>query len=404
MGPRLRRLIQSVPRSVRWGSALVFAAAGAAAGACAGGRSDAQERELPAAPLSAAAEGPLEPLAPEIAERFARLALDCVHREYPNKLAHVLASDEDVAAPRSLTPAFYGCFDWHSAVHGHWLLVRLLRLHPQASFAAEARAALTRSLTPEHIAGELAYLRRSDREGFERPYGLAWLLQLAAELRQWDDPEARRWIQALAPLEALAAERLRGWISKLSYPIRSGEHAQTGFALGLALDWARVAGDEAFASVVVQATRRFHDADRDCNLDLEPSGHDFLSPCLGAADLMRRVLPPGSFARWLDRALPAVPLDGSTGWLEPVTPSDRADGKLAHLDGLNLSRAWMLEGVALGLPAGDARRASLREAARVHAAAGLAAVTGEHYAGGHWLGSFAVYLITRRGVELATVR
>ena len=339
--------------------------------------------------------GPLDTAA---AERFAGLALACIHREYPNKIAHVLASDKDVGSPRALTPAFFGCFDWHSAVHGHWLLVRLLRLDPEASFGGRARAALAQSFTPSNVVGELAYLGRADRVGFERPYGLAWLLQLSAELRQWDDPDARRWAETLAPLEALAADHLRQWLDKLSHPIRSGEHSQTGFALGLALDWARAVGDEALASQIVRAARRFHDEDRGCNLQLEPSGHDFLSPCLGAADLMRRVHPPEAFASWLSVALPEIPVDGSEQWLMPVTPPDRADGKLAHLDGLNLSRAWMLEGIAAGLPPTDERRASLEAAARAHASTGLAAVTGEHYAGGHWLGSFAVYLTTRRGL------
>ena len=331
------------------------------------------------------------------AERFAAMALGCVHREYPNKLAHVLAGPDDVGTPRQLTPAFYGCFDWHSAVHGHWLLVRLARRFPRAPLAVKARAALDRSLTPEAIAGEVRYLDRPDRAGFERPYGLAWLLQLAAELRAWDDPDARRWAQALAPLERVAAEHLRTWVPRLGHPIRSGEHSQTGFALGLVLDWADQTGDEALASELRAQVRRLYADDRDCALQLEPSGHDFLSPCLGAADLMRRVLPPAELARWLDVALPGIPRDGSAGWLPVAGATDRTDGKLVHLDGLSLSRAWMLDGLEHGLPPEDPRRASIRAAAQVHAEAGLAAVSDEHYEGGHWLASFAVYLTTRRG-------
>jgi len=175
-------------------------------------------------------------LDPSTLARFADLALSCVHREYPNKIAHVLDSDADVGPPRELTPVFWGCFDWHSAVHGHWLLARLARLEPDAEFAPAARAALERSLTPAGIEGELAYMSAPGREGFERPYGLAWLLQLGVELREWDDPDAGRWSAALAPLERLAAERLREWLPKLAYPIRSGEHSQTAFAFGLALD------------------------------------------------------------------------------------------------------------------------------------------------------------------------
>jgi hypothetical protein len=339
-----------------------------------------------------------QPLTEEDAGRLARLALSCVHREYPNKIAHVMQSDADLAPPRLLTPAFYGCFDWHSAVHGHWLLARLARLYPQADFAAEARRALARNLTPEHIAGEVAYLQGEGRATFERPYGLAWLLQLATELREWKDPEAARWYQALAPLEAAAAARLADWLPKLTYPIRTGEHSQTAFALGLILDWAREAGRRELADLIVQKALAFHARDRDCPLDYEPSGQDFLSPCLAEADLMRRVLPPDEYAVWLRGFLPDLPRDEDASWLPVAIVSDRSDGKLAHLDGLNLSRAWMLEGIASGLPDGDPRRAALTAAAGEHRRAGLAAVTGEHYEGGHWLGSFAVYLVTRRGL------
>lgn len=344
-------------------------------------------------PLPAWELGPSLPQA----ERFAAMALDCVHREYPNKVAHVLAGPQDLGTPAQLTPAFYGCFDWHSAVHGHWLLARLARRFPDAPLAASARAALDTSVVPEAIATEVGYVGRDDRVGFERPYGLAWLLQLAAELRAWDDPQARRWARTLEPLERVAARRLAEWIPKLSHPIRSGEHSQTAFAFGLALDWARQRGDDERAELLVAQSRRLYGRDRDCALHLEPSGHDFLSPCLGAADLMRRVLPPRQFSTWLTVALPQVPADGSTAWLPLAAPTDRRDGKLVHLDGLNLSRAWMLDGIEQGLPAADPRRAALRQTARRHADAGLAAVSDEHYAGGHWLASFAVYLSTRRG-------
>jgi hypothetical protein len=334
------------------------------------------------------------------ASRLAALALACVHREYPNKIAHVMDSDDDALPPRELTPAFYGCFDWHSAVHGHWLLARLARLHPEAPFAKEARAALAKSLTPEHIAVEVAYVSRKGRESFERPYGFAWLLQLAAELREWDDPQARQWAEALAPLERAVAGRLSDWLPKLAYPIREGEHAQTAFAFGLILDWARTAGDEALAGLVERKTRDLYLADRDCPLHYEPSGQDFLSPCIAEADLLRRVLPPEEYASWLDAFLPGVPRDGSGDWLAPGIVTDPTDGKLAHLDGLNLSRAWMLEGIASELPAGDPRVASLRAAAAIHAESGLQSVTGEHYEGGHWLGTFATYLATGRGVAV----
>lgn len=338
------------------------------------------------------------------AGRFARLALDCVHQEYPNKIAHVMQSDSDALPPRTLTPAFYGCFDWHSSVHGHWLLVRLIRMFPNEDWAAEARAALDRSLTPEHIAGEVAYLTGKDRASYERPYGLAWMLQLCAELRAWDDPDGRRWLAAILPLENAVADKLASWLPKLTYPIRTGEHSQTAFALGLVYDWARGAGPDspravALADLVAAKARSFHESDAACNLDYEPSGQVFLSPCLAEADLMRRVMDPDEFADWLTRFLPLLPEAESTAWLPVAIVSDRTDGKLAHLDGLNLSRAWMLEGIAEGLPKGDARLAALRAAAAEHRTAGLAAVTGEHYEGGHWLGSFAVYLVTGRGLR-----
>jgi len=332
-------------------------------------------------------------LSPDAAARFARLALDCVQREYPNKLSHVLASDRDARPPRELTPAFYGCFDWHSDVHGHWLLARLARLYPTAPFAGEARAALARSLTAEHVAAEVAYLEAPGRASFERPYGLAWLLALAAELRAWDDADARTGSAALAPLEQAAAARLAAWLPKLAYPIRTGEHNQTAFSFGLVWDWAVGTGDSAMQALLREKATRFYRRDRNCPMAYEPSGEDFLSPCLAEADFMRRVLAPAEFARWLDGFLPGIPRTAKP-WLAPGIVTDRTDPKLAHIDGLNLSRAWMLRGIARGLPARDPRRAALESAAAAHAAAALPAVTGEHYEGGHWLGTFAVYLLT----------
>ena len=336
-----------------------------------------------------------------MADRFARLALACLHKEYPNKISHVLSGDEDVRPPRELTPAFYGCYDWHSAVHGHWLLARLARTHKEAPFATEALAALGRSLTTGNVAAEVRYLEAKGRVSFERPYGLAWLLQLAAELREWGSPESAAWSAALTPLERRAAARIDEWLPKLTRPIRSGEHSQTAFAFGLILDWAR-ASDPAMAARVAARVRDFYAPDRDCPIDYEPSGEDFLSPCLAEADLMRRVLPPGEYAAWLEAFLPRLPRDGGAGWLAPGIVTDPSDPKLAHLDGLNLSRAWMLEGIALGLPEADPRRAGLCAAAETHRIAGLRAVTGEHYEGGHWLGTFAVYLVTGRGLGSPT--
>jgi hypothetical protein len=336
------------------------------------------------------------------ADRFAALALECVHRDYPNKIAHVLDSDEDAKPPRALTPAFYGCFDWHSAVHGHWLLARLARTFPDAAFAEPSRNALAKSLSRENIAVEVAYLTGEGRASFERPYGLAWLLQLAAELREWDDPLARELHGNLRPLEAATVARLATWLPKLSHPVRSGEHSQSAFGLGLMLDWARVTGDAEFESLVAGRIRAFYLKDRNCPLDYEPSGEDFVSPCLAEADAVRRVLPPVEFAAWLGSFFPTLPHDGSLGWIAPGVVTDKTDGKLVHLDGLNLSRAWMLEGISSGLPKGDPRTAALDAAAREHKQSGLAAITGQHYEGGHWLGSFAVYLVSQRGIASPT--
>ena len=347
---------------------------------------------------SSLAAGPT-PLDLPAAARFADLALSCVHKEYPNKISHVMLSDADAKTPRTLTPAFYGCFDWHSSVHGHGLLARLLKLYPDAPFAKEARAALAADLTPENIAGDVAYISNKERASFERPYGLAWLLQLAAELRTFEDPQARQWSAALAPLETLAASKIATWLPKLHYPIRIGEHDQTAFSFGLISDWARVAVDERMQALLTDAAQRFYRADRNCPLAYEPSGQDFLSPCLAEADFMRRVLSQDDFSKWLASFLPQIPTKGGGDWLTPGVVTDRSDPKLAHIDGLNLSRAWMLEGIARGLPASDRRIAALLAAASKHRAAALPAVTGEHYEGGHWLGTFAVYLTSEAGLN-----
>ena len=333
------------------------------------------------------------------AERFAKLALACVHKEYPNKISHVLNSEADVAPPQKLTPAFYGCYDWHSSVHGHWLLVRLLRTFPEASFAKAARDALKASLTADNLKAEAVYVRGEGRASFERPYGLAWLLQLCAELREWDDPLAREILTNLKPLEDAALERLTTWLPKLSHPIRIGEHNQTAFALGVILDYARGKHDEYLAQLAADSARKFYLADKSCPLAYEPSGEDFLSPCLSEADVMRRVLTQAEFAKWLTQFLPQIPRTATADWLPVAISPDPSDPKLAHLDGLNLSRAWMLEGILSSLPGNDPRRAALTSAAEAHRRAGLAAVTGEHYEGGHWLGSFAVYLTTQRGIK-----
>jgi isoaspartyl peptidase/L-asparaginase-like protein (Ntn-hydrolase superfamily) len=373
------------------------------------------EVDRPATPVGQAAEASPARSATFTAEQaapFVQLALDCAVQEYPNKIAHTMQSDADQGTPRSLHPAFYGCFDWHSSVHGHWLLTRFARLYPEHELAGFSHRVLQAHLTPQSIAAEAGYLLAEERGSWERPYGLAWLLQLAAELREWEadgDADAAAWARNLRPLEEACVQRLTSWLPKLAYPIRTGEHSQTAFAFGLILDYARSVGDTGLEQLVVQTSRSLYLDDAGSQLRFEPSGQDFLSPILAEADLMRRVLPPAEFARWLERFLPEIPqVDLATGppggpsalagWLPVAVVTDRSDGKLAHLDGLNLSRAWMLEGICSGLPAGDARLRALRAAAAAHRRDGLAAVTGEHYAGGHWLGTYALYLGSGRGL------
>ena len=335
---------------------------------------------------------------PAVLDRFARLALDCVHREYPNKISRTVDTSAELGTPRELFPAFYGCFDWHSSVHGHWLLVRLLHVgDPEAPWREEAIAKLDQNFTPENLAGELANFNRPARGSWERPYGWAWYLQLATELREWDDPKAKEWLAVIQPLEAEIVAATKTWLPKLAYPIRLGTHNQSAFAMTLMHDWAVAAGDEEFKALIESRARDYHLDDADCPLAYEPSGEDFLSPCLMEADLMRRVLSPPDFARWLTDFLPQVPDTGGADWLVPGVVLDASDGKLVHLDGVNSSRAWNLRNIARALPDDDPRRASLAAAATEHEEVGVAAVSDKHYSGSHWLASFATYLLTDRG-------
>ena len=350
-------------------------------------------------PVSEAAPALPAPREGVVTDRFAKLALSCVHREYPNKISHLMNSDADVGTPRQLYPAFYGCFDWHSSVHGHWLLVRILNTDPDTPYRDVIIKTLSESFTPENIAAEVAYFEAPDRAAFERPYGQAWFLQLMTELRQADFPEAAGWVETLSPLEDLIETNTSKWLDKLLYPIRIGTHNQTAFAFGLMLDWSDTAMRPAFREKIAAKALEFHKADVNCPLAYEPSGEDFLSPCLMEADLMHRVMETGEYSDWLSKFLPQIPEDGSDTWLEPGEVVDPSDGKLAHLDGVNLSRAWALEGIASALPVDDPRRPALLASAARHKATGIAAVSDEHYAGSHWLASFATYLETRRGIR-----
>lgn len=341
-------------------------------------------------------------IAPDLADRFSALALTCVHQEFPNKISRTTDTAEEIGRPKDLFPAFYGCFDWHSSVHGHWLLVRLLRVGPQdAPWRDEAIAKLNQSFTAENIAGEVANYNRPAAGSWERPYGLAWYLQLTAELREWakedNGTQAKDWLAVLEPLESDIAEGFKAWLPKLAYPIRLGTHNQSAFAFGLMLDWAHISGDMEMEALIVERSNAFHLKDKNCPLAYEPSGEDFLSPCLMEADLMRRMMSASEFSDWLTEFMPSIPKDGSGDWLAPGIVKDASDGKLVHLDGVNSSRAWNLYNIARALPEGDTRKASLVAAAKIHADTGVAAVSDEHYSGSHWLASFATYLMTDRG-------
>jgi hypothetical protein len=325
---------------------------------------------------------------------IAKHALAGLHREYPNKLAHLLVSSEDVASPRQLHPLFFGCFDWHSAVHSHWALARLLRLRPEASWAEAVVEALDESFCPENVAGELDYLATPGRESFEMPYGVAWLVQLGAELHRLRAPSASAWRQTIAPLEVVAADRLAGWLSRLHRPVRTGAHGQSAFAMALALDWARARHHTDLEALVVVKAHAFYGNDSAGPIGFEPSAYDFLSPCLAEGDLMRRVLAPDTFSEWLHGFLPGIERGTLRDRLVPVEPLDRADGRLVHFDGLNLSRAWMLDGIAAALSEDDPRGPVLSRLAVEHGRAGLGGLHTDHYAGTHWLGTFALYWLT----------
>lgn len=337
-----------------------------------------------------------------VTDRFARMALSCIHREYPNKISHVLNSDKDAKPPKALTPAFYGCFDWHSSVHGHWLLVRLSKLDPASPFTAITEQALGQSFSPQNLSQEVNYYTAKGRNGFERPYGIAWYLQLVAELHESPSALHKSWREILAPLEAEIVKKMTAWLPNLAYPVRLGTHNQSAFAFGLMLDYARTVGNTQFEALLTERSRTFFDSDTNCPIGYEPSGEDFLSPCLMEADLMRRIMGEEEFSAWLTTFLPGIPNDGSADWLTPAIVKDATDGKLVHLDGVNLSRAWALEGIASALPDGDRRTPSLQAAADTHKEAGIKAVSDAHYAGSHWLASFATYLTTQRGIDHRT--
>jgi hypothetical protein len=345
-------------------------------------------------PQPGKAEDSMLALTREQASAFARLALKGLAREYPNKPEHVMAGPDDVKGPRALHPAFYGSYDWHSSVHGHWMLARLLRLFPDLPEAAESRGALAAHLTAENLRAEADYFARKESRPFERPYGWAWLLKLAEELHGWDDPDARAWSQDLQPLADIVVMRYLEFFPKQTYPIRSGVHPNTAFGLAFAHDYARAVGDTRLKDLVKERARAYFGADDDAPARWEPSGADFFSPALMEADLMRRVLPQAEFRAWFGRFLPGTARGEPKALFAPATVTDRTDPQLVHLDGLNLSRAWCMGNIAATLPADDPARAALASSAARHAGAALGHVASGDYAGEHWLASFAVYLLT----------
>jgi len=328
-------------------------------------------------------------LTPELASKFAAIALGHVTRPYPNKLDHVLESVADAKGIVELHPVFYGSFDWHSCVHGYWLLASLLRLHPTLREAAAIRALFDAHLTPQKVAVEVHYLQRPSARGFERPYGWGWLLKLQAELALADN---HRWAAALRPLAEAFADRFRGFLPNALYPIRTGVHSSTAFALALARDYAVQAKDSALMAQMQAKVRDWYLADRDAAA-WEPSLDDFLSPTLMEAECLRRYLPADEFRAWLAAYLPRAAQGEPRSLFQPVIVSDRSDGKIAHLDGLNFSRAWCWREIAAVLPPGDPTRAAAETAAARHLAASLPHVAGD-YMGEHWLASFALLALT----------
>ncbi|THD62888.1 DUF2891 domain-containing protein [Phenylobacterium sp.] len=327
-------------------------------------------------------------LTAETASKFARIALGHVAREYPNKLDHVLDGPGDAKGPRDLHPIFFGSFDWHSCVHGYWLLASLLRREPGIPEAAAIRALFDDAFTAEKVTAEVAYLARPSSRGFERPYGWGWLLKLQAELMAHDAP----WAATHRPLAEAFAQRFRDFLPKAAYPIRTGVHSSTAFALALAQDYAAAAGDSALTDLFADKARAWYLADRDAPA-WEPSGDDFLSATLMEAECLRRLLPADAFAAWFKAFLPRAADRQPASLFIPAEVSDRSDGKIAHLDGLNLSRAWCWREIAASLPAGDPLAGVAEAAAQAHMAASLPHVAGD-YMGEHWLASFALLALT----------
>lgn len=328
-------------------------------------------------------------LTEEQANVLATLPLECVEKEYPNKLGHVLGSGGDLAEPKALHPAFYGCFDWHSAVHGHWSMVKLLKLFPQLDEANRIKAILKAHLSKENIAQEVAYFDGKHNKNYERTYGWGWLLKLAEEIHTWEDPLARELEENLKPLSDLIAQKLVAYLPKLQYPVRVGTHTNTAFGLSFAWDYAKTLKDDALQNAIKNRATYFYQEDVGCPLTWEPSGADFLSPCFEEIDLMRRILTKEEFLSWMDQFLPE--LKKADFDVDLALVGDREDGQLVHLDGLNFSRAWVFFGLAKQYPEEYGHVLPL---AHEHLGYSFPNLMGDSYEGGHWLGSFAIYALS----------
>jgi len=359
-----------------------------------------QDPSHPAEPLTCDMPKLGQKLSEQQVSNFAELALKNIQTEYPNKPGNVVVDEASVRTPRQMHPAFYGCFDWHSSVHGHWMLIRLLKDYPDHLIGTEIRKKLSENLSAENLQGELAYFLEDQHRSFERMYGWAWYLRMVAELNDWQDPAGRQWRENLRGLENLLVERTIEYLPKLSWPIRTGIHPDTGFALGQILDYARVVNNQQLADLIVQRARDFYLNDIDYPTRYEPSGQDFFSSGLNEADLMRRVLPADEFLVWFDRFLPGLKEGDGGNLLQPVSVSDVTDGYIVHLAGLNMNRAWCMLGVASVLPDTDNRRELLKKSAIEHAQAGYRYVFSGHYEGEHWLATFAIYLQSGVGIEV----
>ncbi|WP_433694155.1 DUF2891 domain-containing protein [Herbaspirillum seropedicae] len=327
-------------------------------------------------------------LALERAEEFARMPLAYLRQEYPNHIMHLLNDESDVLSPRAMHPVFYGCYDWHSAVHGFWLLLRCLRKYPSLVVADEISVLFDEHFTSELMERETDYFRAPNRTHFERPYGFGWLLALDQELRMSFHPRAPQWQAAMTPLTAKIRRLLLDYLVKLSYPIRVGTHFNTAFALALSLDYARHINDAELETAIVEWSQQHYGKDTDYPARYEPGGDEFISGALTEALLMSKVLSPDTFATWFDGYLPRIAEVSQL--MHPAHVSDPTDPKVAHLDGLNLSRAWCMKTVLRHLPAGHAARSAIEAAIQRHIAASIDQVVGSHYSGGHWLASFAM--------------